>query len=97
MFTKPRPYPQEFREDGIKPGMTGAQNEELKMAKRRIRLLEQENVLDRQRWATHAELRIAVVTWIERSHHRRRRPAALGRLAPIEFDAIIKPAAEQAE
>jgi transposase len=30
-------------EDGIKPGTTGAQNEELKTAKRRIRLLEQEN------------------------------------------------------
>lgn len=30
-------------EDGIKPGTTGVQNEELKSAKRRIRLLEQEN------------------------------------------------------
>ena len=30
-------------EDGIKPGMTAAENEELKKAKRRIRLLEQEN------------------------------------------------------
>jgi len=30
-------------EDGIKPGTTGADNEELKAAKRRIRLLEQEN------------------------------------------------------
>ena len=30
-------------EDGIKPGTTAAENEELKKAKRRIRLLEQEN------------------------------------------------------
>ena len=30
-------------EDGIQPGMTAVQNEELKSAKRRIRLLEQEN------------------------------------------------------
>lgn len=30
-------------EDGIKPGTTAADNEELKKAKRRIRLLEQEN------------------------------------------------------
>jgi transposase-like protein len=30
-------------EDGIKPGATAAENEELKKAKRRIRLLEQEN------------------------------------------------------
>ena len=30
-------------EDGIKPGMTTAENAELRAAKRRIRLLEQEN------------------------------------------------------
>lgn len=30
-------------EDGIKPGTTAADNAELKMARRRIRLLEQEN------------------------------------------------------
>jgi transposase-like protein len=30
-------------EDGIKPGTTAAENEELNAAKRRIRLLEQEN------------------------------------------------------
>ena len=30
-------------EDGIKPGTTTAENAELRMAKRRIRLLEQEN------------------------------------------------------
>ena len=30
-------------EDGIQPGTTAAENEELKAAKRRIRLLEQEN------------------------------------------------------
>jgi transposase len=82
MFTMPKPYPREFREDvirvarsrepgvmlktiaadfgisesclanwlrqadvedGIKPGTTAAENEDLKKAKRRIRLLEQEN------------------------------------------------------
>jgi transposase-like protein len=82
MFTMPRPYPQEFREDvirvarnrepdvrikdiakdfgisescltnwlsaadvedGIKPGTTAAENAELRAAKKRIRLLEQEN------------------------------------------------------
>jgi putative transposase len=56
----------------------------------------QKNVLDRQRWATRAELRIAIVTRIERTYHRRRRQSALGRLTPIEFEAIIKPAADQA-
>lgn len=33
----------------------------------------QKNVLNRQRWRTRDELRIAIVTWIERTYHRRRR------------------------
>jgi transposase InsO family protein len=56
----------------------------------------QKNVLDRQRWATRDELRIAIVTWIERTYHRRRRQAALGRLTPVEFEAIITPPTTQA-
>lgn len=39
-------------------------------------------------WSTHEELRIAIVTWIERTYHRRRRQAALGRLTPIEYELI---------
>jgi transposase InsO family protein len=49
----------------------------------------QRNVLDRPRWATREQLRIAIVTWIERTYHRRRRQAGLGRLTPIEFEAIM--------
>jgi transposase InsO family protein len=30
------------------------------------------------------ELRLAFITWIERTHHRRRRQVRLGRLTPIE-------------
>lgn len=33
----------------------------------------QRNVLDRQPWHTREQLRIAIVTWIERTYHRRRR------------------------
>ena len=33
----------------------------------------QKNVLDRQRWASRRELRLAIVTWIEKTYHRRRR------------------------
>lgn len=33
----------------------------------------QKNVLDQRSWATRERLRIAVVTWTERSYHRRRR------------------------
>ena len=56
----------------------------------------QKNVLDRQRWATRDQLRIAIVTWIERTYHRRRRQAALGRLTPIEFETIMTNPAAQA-
>jgi transposase len=34
-------------------------------------------------------LHIAIVTWIERTYHRRRRQAALGRLTPIEYEIIM--------
>jgi putative transposase len=52
----------------------------------------QKNVLDKQRWRSREELRLAIVTWIERTYHRRRRQRGLGRLTPIEFETI-KPAA----
>ncbi len=51
----------------------------------------QKNVLDRRRWASRSELRIAIVTWIERTYHRRRRQARLGRLTPIEYETINAP------
>jgi transposase InsO family protein len=56
----------------------------------------QRNVLDRQSWATRDELRIAIVTWIERTYHRRRRQARLGRLTPIEFETIMTTLTTQA-
>lgn len=49
----------------------------------------QKNVLDRRTWTTREELRIAIVTWIERTYHRRRRQARLGGLTPIEYETII--------
>jgi putative transposase len=52
----------------------------------------QKNVLDRQRWATRAELRMAIVVWIEKTYHRTRRQRRLGRLTPIEFETINQPA-----
>jgi putative transposase len=56
----------------------------------------QKNILDRRRWDTREQLRIAIVTWIERTYHRRRRQAALGRLTPIEFEAIMTTPASRA-
>lgn len=49
----------------------------------------QKNVLNRRSWTTRDQLRIAIVTWIERTYHRRRRQSALGRLTPIEFEVIM--------
>ena len=37
----------------------------------------QKNVLNRQRWHTRHDLRIAIVTWTERTYHRRRRQQRL--------------------
>ncbi len=53
----------------------------------------QKNVLDRRTWATRQELRIAIVTWIERTYHRRRRQKRLARLTPVEYETIMTPAA----
>ena len=58
--------------------------------------LMQKNVLDRRTWATRQELRIAIVTWIERTYHRRRRQTALGRLTPVEYETIMTAPAAQA-
>ena len=56
----------------------------------------QKNVLNRRTWATREELRIAIVTWIERTYHRRRRQDGLGRLTPIEYETIMATTADQA-
>ncbi|SNC62442.1 Transposase InsO and inactivated derivatives [Kytococcus aerolatus] len=54
--------------------------------------LVQKNVLNSRRWATREQLRLAIVTWIERTYHRRRRQRALGKTTPIEFETIYWPA-----
>jgi hypothetical protein len=51
----------------------------------------QKNVLNRRRWQSRDELRVAIVLWIEKTYHRRPRRQALGRLTPIEFETLIKP------
>jgi putative transposase len=56
----------------------------------------QKNVLNRHSWATREDLRIAIVTWIERTYHRRRRQDALGRLTPVEYKTIMTAPATQA-
>nr|WP_313362061.1 integrase core domain-containing protein [Kocuria sp.] len=54
------------------------------------------NVLNSRRWDTRDELRIAIVTWIKRTYHRRRRQHRLGRLTPIECETTMTTPADQA-
>ncbi|PZF52576.1 IS3 family transposase, partial [Curtobacterium sp. MCSS17_008] len=51
----------------------------------------QKNVLNRKRWATREELRLAIITWIEATYHRKRRQRGLGKLTPVEYETIINP------
>ena len=48
----------------------------------------QNNVLDTRRWETREDWHLAIVTWIERTYNRRRRQRALGKMTPIEFEAL---------
>ena len=86
-----RPRPQR---DGRAMGRVGAAGDNAAMES--FFSLLQKNVLDRRRWDTREQLRIAIVTWIERTCHRRRRQAALGRLTPIEYETIMTTPANQA-
>jgi putative transposase len=56
----------------------------------------QNNVLDTRRWTTREKLRLAIVTWIERTYHRRRRQRALDKLTPIEYEMIMTRTADLA-
>ena len=48
----------------------------------------QKNVLNRRRWQSFDQLWLAIVSWIERTYHRRRRQARLGKLTPVEFEMV---------
>ncbi len=52
----------------------------------------QKNVLNRTRWTNRELLGLAIVVWIERNYHRRRRQRRLGKLTPIEFETLHKAA-----
>jgi putative transposase len=51
----------------------------------------QKNVLNRQRWQTRDQLRLAIVTWIEKTYHAARQDR-LGRLTPVEFETLLQTA-----
>jgi transposase InsO family protein len=52
----------------------------------------QKNVLNRRRWTSREQLRLAIITWIERTYHRRRRQDRLRGLTPIEFETLLQAA-----
>ncbi len=57
----------------------------------------QKNVLNRKAlWASREELHNAIVHWIEATYHRRRRQRGLGKLTPIEYEALYTPTTEAA-
>lgn len=45
------------------------------------------NMLTRKRWVTRLELRVAIVSWTERTYPRRQ--ARVGRLTPVEFETMM--------
>ena len=55
-----------------------------------IHSLLQNNVLDTKKWETRAELPLGNRQWIERTYHRRRRKRSLGRMTPVEFEAVFQ-------
>ena len=89
-------YQKMLADKGIRQSMSRKGNCYDNAAMESFFALLQRNVLDRRRWATRAELRLAIVSWIERTYHRRRRQRALGRLTPIEFELLHTPVATAA-
>ena len=69
-------------------GRVGAAGDNARMES--FHSLLQNNVLDTKKWETREELRVAIVTWIERTYHRRRRKRSLGRMTPVEFEAVFQ-------
>ena len=51
---------------------------------------------NRRSWATKAEARLAVGTWIEDRYNRRRRHSAIGTISPVRFEQLHTQAAEAA-
>jgi transposase InsO family protein len=66
-------------------GRVGAAGDNARMES--FHSLLQNNVLDSKKWESQEELRIAIVHWIEKTYHRRRRKRSLGKMAPVEYEA----------
>ena len=48
----------------------------------------QKNVLNKKRWETRQELRIAIIRWVNTKYNNERRQRSLGKMTPIEYEAV---------
>jgi putative transposase len=83
-----RPYVAALHRHGLVGSMGRVASSADNAAMESFFALLQKNVLNSRRWDTRDQLRLAIVTWTERTYHRRRRQKALGKLTPIEFETI---------
>ena len=81
-------YVQALREAGLRGSMGRVGECADNAAMESFFSLLQKNVLNRRRWQTREQLRLAIVVWIEKTYHRRRRQDRLGRLTPLEFETL---------
>lgn len=58
--------------------------------------LVQTNILDRKKWATRQELRLALVRWIDGTYNRKRRQRTLRELTPLKYEITYQPTAQAA-
>ena len=91
-----RPYVAALHRHGLRGSMGRVASSADNAAMESFFSLLQKNVLNVRRWDTRDQLRLAIVTWTERTYHRRRRQDRLGRLTPIEYETIINHEAPQA-
>lgn len=87
-----RPYVAALHRHGLRGSMGRVASSADNAAMESFFSLLQKNVLNVRRWDTRDQLRLAIVTWTERTYHRRRRQRALGKLTPIEFETINRAA-----
>ncbi len=87
-----RPYVSALHRHGLTRSMGRVASSADNAAMESFLALLQKNVLNTRRWATRGQLPLAIVTWIERTYHRRRRQRALGKTTPTEFETIYWPA-----
>jgi len=83
-----RPYVAALHRHGLRGSMGRVATSADNAAMESFFSLLQKNVLNARRWDARDQLRLEIVTCIERTYHRRRRQRALGKLTPIEFETI---------